>query len=103
MRQAWLLAASVGALAACGGDDESTGGFEPVSGAPSLLAVIDVWAFSGTDVWFLDGDDKLLPVVGNESAGPIPHSEGADGGGHVGEFAEDEDSPGESPELVCVG
>ena len=55
MRQSWLLAASVGALAACGGDDEPTGGFEPVSGAPSLLAVIDVWAFSASDVWFLDG------------------------------------------------
>jgi len=56
MRQAWLLAASVGALAACGGDDDApTGGFEAVSDAPSLLAVIDVWAFSSTDVWFLDG------------------------------------------------
>lgn len=55
MRQAWLLAVSVGALAACGGDDEPSGGFEPVAGAPALLAVTDVWAFSASDVWFLDG------------------------------------------------
>lgn len=56
MRQGWLLAASVGALVACGGDDDApTGGFEPVPGAPALLAVIDVWAFSASDVWFLDG------------------------------------------------
>lgn len=56
MRQAWLLAASVGALAACGGDDDApSGGFEAVEGVPALYSVIDVWAFSSTDVWFLDG------------------------------------------------
>ncbi len=52
MRSSLLLLGLSGALCACGdaGDD-----WRSVSGAPSLLSVIDVWAFSTTDVWFLDG------------------------------------------------
>jgi hypothetical protein len=40
-------------VTACGGgagDDWS-----PVSDAPDLMSVIDVWAFSASDVWFIDG------------------------------------------------
>lgn len=40
-------------LAACGGD--SSGGWTSASGAPELTAVLDVWAFSPTDVWLVDG------------------------------------------------
>ena len=39
-------------LAACGGDE----GIDPVGDVPSaLINPIKVWAFSATDVWFLDG------------------------------------------------
>jgi hypothetical protein len=56
MRQAWLLAAGAALFCACGGDDDGASDeWGPVSGAPALLAVTDVWAFSPTDVWFLDG------------------------------------------------
>lgn len=41
---------------ACGGDDDgvASGWSEPAEG-PDVLAAIDVWAFSETDVWLLDG------------------------------------------------
>jgi hypothetical protein len=50
----WLLGGVALALAACGGDDAGDD-WGPVDGAPELLSVIDLWAFSPTEVWFLDG------------------------------------------------
>src|SRR5690242_12886154 len=43
------------ALAAgCGGDDDS--GASPIGGVPATLVnPFKVWAFSETDIWFLDG------------------------------------------------
>jgi len=61
MRIGWLLACTV-CLAACGSDDEGEGdtrGWGPAPGAPALMAVIDVWAFSTTDVWILDGGPSV--------------------------------------------
>jgi hypothetical protein len=54
MRSAWLCLVCV--LAACGSaaDDWKT-----PSGAPQLMVVNDVWAFSETDVWFLDGSSTV--------------------------------------------
>ena len=43
-----------GMLCACGGDDWSS-----VSGAPTSFVVNDVWAFSDTDVWFIDGGPNV--------------------------------------------
>ena len=57
MRIGWLFPC-IACLTACGSDDDAagdTGGWVPAPGAPALMAVIDVWAFSTTDVWFLDG------------------------------------------------
>jgi hypothetical protein len=54
MRIGWLLACTA-CLTACGGDDGDTGGWSPAPGAPALTSAIDVWAFSTTDVWILDG------------------------------------------------
>jgi len=45
-----LLVLLSGSLCACGGGD-----WDSVSGTPSSYVIIDVWAFSETDVWFLDG------------------------------------------------
>lgn len=47
----------VGLLAACGGGAGSD--WNRPSGAPQLMAVTDVWAFSETDVWFLDGTSTV--------------------------------------------
>jgi len=62
MRMGWLLACSA-FLAACGTDDDGGAGdaegWGPAPGAPALRAVLDVWAFSTTDVWFLDGGPSV--------------------------------------------
>jgi hypothetical protein len=60
MRIGWLLAC-ITCLAACGGNgnEGDAGGWSPAPGAPALTAVIDLWAFSTTDVWFLDGGPKV--------------------------------------------
>lgn len=43
-------------VAACGGNDS----LDPVSGVPAaLINPIKVWAFSPTDVWFLDGSSTV--------------------------------------------
>ena len=50
-------------LAACGSDGDGegadTGGWSPAPRAPALTALLDVWAFSTTDVWFLDGGSTI--------------------------------------------
>ena len=50
MRTFWI---GLVLLTACGGG--AADDWNPVSGAPDLRSVIDVWAFSPTDVWFIDG------------------------------------------------
>src|SRR5262245_38995186 len=57
MRIGWLVACTI-CLSACGSDDDGAGdagGWAPAPGAPALRAVLEVWAFSTTDVWFLVG------------------------------------------------
>ena len=61
MRIGWLVACAA-CLTACGGDDGGEGdtqGWGPAAGAPALMAAIDVWAFSTTDVWVLDGGPSV--------------------------------------------
>jgi hypothetical protein len=57
MHRLALPAALASLLFACGGDAGDD--WSPASGAPALLAVSDVWAFSPTDVWFLDGTNTV--------------------------------------------
>ena len=42
---------------ACG--DGPSGDWRPASGAPELFAAVDVWAFSATDVWVVDGSATI--------------------------------------------
>lgn len=57
MRSVWLLGGAVALTCACGGDDggDVPGGWRQEEGPAGVLQLIDVWAFSETDVWFLDG------------------------------------------------
>ncbi|MGB8330914.1 MAG: hypothetical protein WCE62_12375, partial [Polyangiales bacterium] len=62
-------------VTACGdaaGDD-----WKPASGAPDLMSVIDVWAFSQTDVWFIDGSATVQRYDG---AGWTTLESGSSGG-----------------------
>jgi hypothetical protein len=53
MRFALLLVGAAGMLGACGGDAGDD--WHHRSDAPQMISVYDVWAFSETDVWFVDG------------------------------------------------
>src|SRR5262245_25417565 len=56
--RAWTVWALVGAAAACGGD--GGGGFAPLTGVPAALgSPLDVWAFSPTNVWIVDGSTMV--------------------------------------------
>ena len=57
----WLALAFAAMLPACGGEAE----FQPVSQASSFLTLIDVWAFSETDVWFIDGGPTVQRFDGD--------------------------------------
>lgn len=63
MRVEWLIACCAACLVACGGGssggDVGSGGWNPAPGAPALTSVVDVWAFSSTDVWFVDGSATI--------------------------------------------
>jgi hypothetical protein len=69
MRMACLFACATLWLSACGSGGNGngavgSGGWSPAPGAPALTQVVDVWAFSDTDVWFLDGGTKVLRFDG---------------------------------------
>jgi hypothetical protein len=61
MDRSRLASAVVLGLCACGGD-----AWGPVSGAPSMTVATDVWAFSATDVWVLDGGSTVYRYDGAE-------------------------------------
>ena len=48
---------------ACG--DGTGSGWRPAEGAPNLLAAMDVWAFSPTDVWVVDGSSTIQRYDGD--------------------------------------
>ena len=54
-------------LAGCGGGDGSS--WSQVTGgpaAPTSICVVDEWAFSPTDVWFLDGSANVYRHDGSD-------------------------------------
>jgi hypothetical protein len=60
MRISWI---GLVLVIACGGGAGSD--WNPVSGAPNLLSAIDVWAFSPTDVWVIDGSATVQRFDGD--------------------------------------
>lgn len=48
---------------ACG--DATGSDWKPADGAPNLLSAIDVWAFSRTDVWVIDGSSTIQRYDGD--------------------------------------
>ena len=56
-----LLVVLSGIMCACGGD-----GWNSVPGTPSSFAFSDVWAFSETDVWFVDGGPDVHRYDGDD-------------------------------------
>lgn len=60
MRTLWVGLVLVTACGGGAGDD-----WKPAPGAPDLMSVIDVWAFSQTDVWFIDGSATVQRYVGD--------------------------------------
>lgn len=62
MRNSILLLAVSSWLAACGGDD--WGSVSGPDSSSSQNQLIDVWAFSPTDVWFLDGSATVYRYDG---------------------------------------
>ena len=60
MRTLWIGLVLVTACGGGAGDD-----WKPAPGAPDLMSVIDVWAFSQTDVWFIDGSATVQRYDGD--------------------------------------
>jgi hypothetical protein len=62
MRFGGLLACAACSVA-CGGNGEGDAGdgagWSAAPGAPALMAAVDVWAFSTTEVWVLDGGPNV--------------------------------------------